>query len=127
MFTHKHRRYFKIVNIDLYLKVIYSMKNITKLIVNNYVINFSLDSHTKKNSGMGVRLCLLNVFGVAETESEVHFASSLHVFDITSKNLHSHTKKTILTWASDHVYYMFLGSLKPNPKSILPHHVRLLT
>ena len=46
----------------------------------------------KKFSGLGVRPCLVYVFRVAESESEVHFTSSRQVFDITSKSLHSHTK-----------------------------------
>ena len=91
----------------------------------------SLHSHTKikNNSGQGVRSFLLYVFGVAETDSEVHFAPSRQVFDITSKSLHNHTKIKNNSGQGVRPFLLCIfevAELNPNPKSILPHHVRFL-
>lgn len=54
---------------------------------------FSLQSHkTKFFSGPEIGPCLLHVFGVIETESEVYSNPSSQNFVITLKILHRHAK-----------------------------------
>jgi len=42
-----------------------------------------------------------------------------------NSNTATQKKKDFLVWGSDHVCCMFLGSLNPNPKLKLLHHVTI--
>jgi len=40
-------------------------------------------------------------------------------------NIATQKKFLVLTWGSDYAYYMFLGSLNPNLRSILSYQIRI--